>query len=47
MRCSNGIAHSRHASFFKYVDVLVAEAGLTKLSKPILEIMEGEDNCLF
>jgi hypothetical protein len=41
MRCTNGIPHSRHASFFKFVDVLVAEAGLTKLSKAITEMMEG------
>jgi hypothetical protein len=42
MRCSNGIPHSKHASFFKFVDVLVAEANITKLSKPCLDMMEGE-----
>ena len=42
MRCSNGIPHSKHASFFKFVDVLVAEANITKISKPCLDEMEGE-----
>lgn len=42
MRCSNGIPHSPHADFFKFADVVVAEAGLKKLPKAVLEGMEGE-----
>lgn len=41
MRCDNGIPHSPYADFFKFADVVVEEAGLRKLSKPLLEQMEG------
>jgi hypothetical protein len=41
MRCNNGIPHSPYADFFKFADVVVEEAGLRKLSRPVLEQMEG------
>jgi hypothetical protein len=42
MRCSHGIAHSPHADFFKYAEVLVAQADVRKLAKPVLDEMERE-----
>lgn len=42
MRCAGGIPHSPTADFFKYVDVLVEEAGVRRLHKAVLEEMESE-----
>jgi len=42
MRCSNGIPHSKHADFFKFAEVLIAEVDMRKLSKPVLDDIKGE-----
>lgn len=42
MRCSNGIAHSPHADFTKYAEVLVAEADVRRLSKAVLDEMDSK-----
>lgn len=42
MRCANGVPHSPHADFFKFAEVLVEEAGLRKLSKFVMDNMDGE-----
>ena len=41
MRCGNGIPHSKHADFFKYAEVLIAEADVRTLSKAVLDEMQG------
>jgi hypothetical protein len=41
MRCDNGIPHSPHADFFKFADVIIEEAGVKKLARPVMEQMEG------
>jgi hypothetical protein len=42
MRCGNGIPHSPHADFFKYAEVLVAQADMRKLAKPVLDEMDSK-----
>lgn len=41
MRCGNGIPHSKYASFYTFVDILLEEVPGLKLSKPVLDEMAG------
>jgi hypothetical protein len=46
LRCNNGIPHSPHADFFKFAEVVVAEADVRKLSKAAMDDMAGAWVCL-